>query len=126
MGKSYSNDLRERVAEMVDAGHSRRAAARHYGVSESCSIRLLQRREETGSIAPARQGRPPGGGKLASVRSFLIERVNEQPDITMLELAAELKVQHQIEAHPSSLSRILCDAGLTYKKNAAGKRTKAS
>ncbi len=33
MGKSYSSDLRERVIGFVEAGHSRRAAANHFGVS---------------------------------------------------------------------------------------------
>ncbi len=37
MGYGYSLDLRERVAAFVEAGHSRRAAALHFGVSESCS-----------------------------------------------------------------------------------------
>ena len=33
MTKSYSLDLRQRVARFVEAGHSRRAAARHFEVS---------------------------------------------------------------------------------------------
>lgn len=126
MGKSYSSDIRECVAAMVDGGHSRRAAARHFRVSESCAIKLVKRRDVTGSIEPARQGRPPASGKLSDYRVFLIERVTETPDITMPELAIELKAKHGVEAHPSSLSRILCDAGLSYKKNASGKRVPTS
>ena len=42
MGRSYSDDLRARVAGFVEAGHSRRAAARHFGVSESFAVKLLQ------------------------------------------------------------------------------------
>ncbi len=33
MGKSYSLDLRDRVVEFVEAGHSRRAAAGHFGAN---------------------------------------------------------------------------------------------
>jgi transposase len=40
MSKSYSIDLRERVAGFIDKGQSRRAAARHFGVSESFAIKL--------------------------------------------------------------------------------------
>ena len=48
MGKSYSSDLRERVAAFVGAGHSRRAASRHFGVSGSFSIKLMQRVRASG------------------------------------------------------------------------------
>ena len=40
MGRSYSLDLRVRVVRFVEAGHSRRAAARHFGVSDSFAIKL--------------------------------------------------------------------------------------
>lgn len=40
MGKSYSSDLRDRVVAFVEAGHSWRAAARRFGVSESFAVKL--------------------------------------------------------------------------------------
>ncbi|MBT9373159.1 IS630 transposase-related protein [Rhizobium sp. CSW-27] len=43
MAKSYSSDLRSRVVAYVGAGHSRRAAARRFGVSNSFAVKLLQR-----------------------------------------------------------------------------------
>ena len=60
MGKSYSSDLRERVVAFVAAGHSRRAAARHFDVSESFAVKLLQRVTWLGSVVPKREGRPVG------------------------------------------------------------------
>ena len=120
MGKGYSLDLRERIAARVEAGHSRREAARHFGVSESCAVKLMQRVAATGSPAPAPQGRPAGGGKLAPCQQFLIGCVRANPDITMPELAAELLAAHGVEADPSSLSRVLCQAGFSYKKSAEG------
>ena len=36
----------------------------------------------------------------------------------MPELAAELEAERGVKADPSSLSRVLCEAGLTYKKGA--------
>jgi len=65
MGKPYSIDLRERVQAEIESGGSRRAAARRYDVSPSFSVKLAERISRTGSAAPARQGRPPRGGKLA-------------------------------------------------------------
>lgn len=43
MGRPYSEDLRERIEGAIAAGHSRRAAARMFGVSPSCAVKLLQR-----------------------------------------------------------------------------------
>jgi transposase len=122
MGRSYSMDLRERVVASVNEGCSRREAARLFKVSDSCAVKLLQRVAATGSAAPARQGRPPGGGKLSPHRDFLIARVHEKPDITMPELAAELLAAHGVAVTAPSLSRLLCAAGFSYKKNAAGER----
>jgi len=120
MGQSYSLDLRKRVVSHVRGGHSRREAARHFEISESCAVKLMRRVETTGSPAPARQGRPPGGGKLSPHRDFLIERVKAKNDITMPELAEALMKERGVEADPASLSRLLCKAGFSYKKSADG------
>ena len=124
MTKSYSIDLRERVIAHVEDGHTCRAAARVFNVSASFVVKLISRWRATGSPVPARQGRPPGGGKLAPHRDFLIERVEKTPDITMPELAAELNAICGVQASPASLSRFLCAAGFTYKKNTSGHRTR--
>lgn len=124
MGKSHSLDLRERVYGDVASGHSRRGAARRFGVSASTGVRLAKRMAETGSLAPARQGRPPGGGKLAAYGDRLICWVEAEPDITMPELAARLEAECELVAHPASLSRFLLSAGYTVKKNAAGGRSR--
>ena len=120
MGKPYSIDIRERVQAAVDGGQSRRAAARHYDVSASFAVKLVDRVSRTGSTEPARQGRPPGGGKLAPHLELLLEWVDAEPDITMPELAAKLLVERAVTAHPASLSRVLLQAGLSFKKKPAG------
>jgi transposase len=120
MGKSYSMDLRDRVVAFVEGGHSRRAASRKFGVSDSFAIKLMQRVVLLGSPAPAQQGRPPGGGKLAAYEAFLIAAVQVKPDITMPELSGRLAAEHGVEAQPASLSRFLCRRGFTYKKSADG------
>ena len=53
MGHCYSLDLRVRVAAFVEAGHSCRAAAQHFGVSDSFAIKLVRR-----SGTSARRRRP--------------------------------------------------------------------
>jgi transposase len=120
MTQSYSLDLRVRVADFVAAGHSCRAAARHFRTSDSFAIKLMQRQRQSGSPAPARQGRPRGTGKLAPYETFLIQSVESQPDITMSDLAATLWEEHGVRAAPATLSRFLCRRGFTYKKTADG------
>src|SRR5215210_3515807 len=124
MGRSYSLDLRVRVAGFVEAGHSRRAAARHFGVSDSFAIKLLRRQAQSGSPAPARQGRPRGTGRLAPYETFLVQTVEAKPDITMPELAARLWQEHGVRAAPATLSRLLCRHGFTYKIYGPGVRRK--
>ena len=111
MGQSYSLDLRSRIVERVRAGHSRREAAKHFGVSPSCAVKLLKRVDRTAE--PGRLGRPRGNGKLAPHQAFLVARVEAHPDITMPELAGALQAERGVIASPASLSRVLCKAGFT-------------
>jgi transposase len=86
MPKPYSQDLRRRVVRHVEAGHSRRAAAAHFGVSVSFVVNLMTAYRLGGSLAP----KPLGGrrhAKLDPHRLFLLRRVAEKDDITMPELA---------------------------------------
>jgi transposase len=124
MAKSYSSDLRKRVIDFIEAGHSRRQAARRFDVSVSFAVKLMARWRKSGSLAPGRRGRPRGGGKLAPHRGFVIGRVEAKPDITMPELAAELEAERGLRVSPASLSRLLCQAGFSYKKNPDGRRAR--
>lgn len=120
MPKSYSLDLRERVARFVEGGGSRHGAAAHFGVSVSFAVKLMAAYRRTGSL----KAKPTGGwrySKLDAHRDFLIGRVAEKDDITMPELAAELAACGTVVA-PSSISRWLIRNGYRFKKNAAGQR----
>ena len=122
MGKAISNDLRVRMVRGIASGKSRRAVAAQFEVAPSTAVRVHARYAATGSVEPARQGRPRGSGKLGPYREVLIEKVKAQPDITMPDLAAWLEAEHGVTADPSNLSKLLCKAGFSYKKNAAGLR----
>ncbi|SIR44082.1 hypothetical protein [Bosea sp. TND4EK4] len=94
---------------------SRRAAARHFGVSESFAVKLLQRASKLKTLRPARQGRP-AGSRLDTHGAFLVAQVEARPDITMPEPAARLVTATGVGAAPAVLSRFLCRRGFTYKK----------
>ena len=122
MTKSYSLDLRERVVRFVEAGHSCHEAARHFDVSVAFVVRLMAAYRATGSLAP----KPEGGrrySKLDPHREFLIRRVAEKSDITRPQLAAEL-LALGTKVTPASISRWFIRQGYSFKKNAAGQRTR--
>ena len=124
MPKPYSLDLRERVAGFVEAGHSRHAAATHFGVSVSFVVKLMTALGVSGRLDP----KPSGGrrhAKLEPHRVFLLALVGEKQDITMPELAGALAVATGTKADPASLSRWLIRHGYRFKKNAAGQRARS-
>jgi transposase len=67
----FSLDLRERIVARVAQGHSRRDAARHFGVSDSCAVKLLARVRDTGSLLPGRQGAAAGRRQAGGAPRFL-------------------------------------------------------
>jgi transposase len=114
MARPYSMDLRARVVEAVETGLSRRAAARHFAVSESFVIKLMQRVAATGSAAPS----PMGGRKpyaLAAHEAVVQELIEAQPDRTLDELRAEL-ASRGIAVGRTSIARFLDHLRLTHKK----------
>ena len=120
MGKAVSSDLRLRMVRGIAAGKSRRGVAAQFEVAPSTAVRVQARYAATGSVEPARQGRPKGSGKLGPYRAVLIDKVKAKPDITMPDLAAWLEAEHGLTVDPSNLSKLLCKEGFSYTKNAAG------
>jgi transposase len=125
MGKAHSSDLRGRVYAAIAEGVSRRAAARRFGVSAATAVRLAQRQAQTGSLAPGRQGRPAGSGKLGAYREILIGWVEADGEATLCELTERLAREHGLVVHHTSVSRLLRVAGFTVKKNSAGQRDRS-
>jgi putative transposase len=114
MTRPYSVDLRERVVRAVEAGLSRRAAARRFEVSVSFVIKLMQRWRREGTVAPARYG----GGKrpaLAAHAERVHDLLRDEPDVTIAELRSRLAAE-AIHVSPAAISRFLTAAGLTRKK----------
>jgi transposase len=123
MGKPYPVELRTRVHGEIDGGRSRRSVADRFKVSASFAVKLAARVASTGAVEPGRQGRPPGGGKLAPHREALVGWVEAEPDLTMPELAAKLLAEKGVTAHPASLSRVLILAGFSFKKTLLASET---
>jgi|SRR5262245_41052044 transposase len=116
MGKSYSQDLRDRVIDAAEVeGMSRRAAARRFGVSESVAIKWVQRYRETGARTPVGTG-----GHRRSVlkphRAFLEAALADKPDSTLDALCQRLDAELGVKADPPMLSRFFKREGISFKK----------
>ncbi|TPI56039.1 IS630 family transposase [Mesorhizobium sp. B3-1-3] len=115
MTKPYSLDLRGRVVRFVEAGHSRRVAAAHFGVSVSFVVILMRNYRKTESLAPKASG-GRRHSKLDPHRAFLLGCVAEKDDVTMPELAAQLVRAAGVQVAPASISRWLIRNGYRFKK----------
>jgi transposase len=117
MPAPLSMDLRRRLVEAVKAGSSIRQAAKRFSVSPSAAIKLMQRVARTGSPAPDRYG----GHRRPALEDYddeLASLVALQPDITLVQIQAEIKRRHDLTVGLATIHRRLHHLGLRLKKRA--------
>lgn len=116
MTRPLSNDLRERVVAAVAAGATCRSVAARFGVSVSSVVKWSQRHRATGSVAPGKVGghRKP---VLEPHRAFIVERIEQTPDLTLHRLKDELAARGVKVSH-NTVWEFLRREGLRFKKNA--------
>jgi transposase len=126
MAKPYSQDLRDRVIDAVERGKmSRRAAGRHYEVSESAAIKWLERVERHGSREPVGHG-GHRASKLLPHRDFLETARAEKSDITLQALCDRLSAERGVKADTSMMSRFFRKMGVTFKKRASSRASRTA
>jgi transposase len=108
----YSLDLRKRVLRAWDAGLDAEAVAAKYEVSRAWVHRLVQRRRETGSIAPRKQTKFRSR-VLAGHDDRLAGLIAARPDTTLIELKDTLPTTAAL----STIWRAIDRLQLTVKKN---------
>jgi transposase len=121
MVRPYSLDLRERVVAAVRGGRSCRAVARTFGVSVASAVKWSQRFRATGSAA----AKPMGGKRpvlLAGQRAWILERIADEPDLTLRGLAAELR-ERGIAVSYGAVWSFVRRQGLSFKKKRSRRRT---
>ena len=114
----YSMDLRERVARAWDATGKADEIAATFAVSRAWVHRLIQRRRETGSLAPRRQTKYRSR-VLAGQEPRLAALITAQPDLTLAELRDALPTTAALSTLWLAIDRL----GLTLKKNRTRRRT---
>jgi transposase len=122
MARPYSDDLRERVVEAVEAGASRREAADRFEIAPSSAIKWLQRWRESGSVA----AKPTGGSvsPLEEHATCLLALIAEQPDWT-LEEVVEAMHKRRIAGSRTAVWRFLKRHAISFKKKPARGGTRA-
>ncbi|WP_342167208.1 IS630 family transposase [Methylobacterium sp. SD21] len=117
MGRPYSQDLRERVVAAAEATSRRQAAAR-FGVGVATAIRWMAALTATGTVAALPQGRARRS-KLDPHEAYLRGLIAETDDITLEEMRARLREEHDLTVGLGTLWAFLDACGLTYKKKTA-------
>jgi transposase len=112
--EAYSMDLRQRVLEAVDEGkRTKWEISLLFKVCPAWIRRLLQRRRETGSIAPKQRS----GGSTAKLNDQhyqrLMELVRQTPDATL----EELRVRLGAGVSRATIGRAVLRLGLRLKKS---------
>jgi transposase len=118
---AYSMDLRQRVARAWDADPDAEAIAAKYEVSRAWVHRLIQRRRETGSLAPRQQTTFRRRALTAAEQERLHQLITARPDATLAELQAALPTRAAL----STLWRAIDRLGFTVKKNRTRRRASA-
>lgn len=115
-GKSYSQDLRNRVFAFADDGEPVGRIAAVLRVSVSYVSKALSRRRLTGeeTARPQRCHREP---KLSSLYPAILEQVRSRPDVTIAELRAWLLATHQVSVSIGLMNKTLSALDLTFKKS---------
>jgi transposase len=115
-GKSYSQDLRERVFAAADDGERVGQIATQLRVSVAYVSKALSRRRLTGQTT-ARPQRCHVAAKLSGLHPAILSQVTSRPDATIAELRAWLLGTHKVSASTGLMNKTLAALDLTFKKS---------
>lgn len=121
--KSYSNDLRERIVKWRQEGESAQEVAKRFGVSKRSVERYWKIHQETGAVTPKQRG----GYRRSVLESHdarLRRWIQAEPGLTLAQMLARLRAQCGIDLGTTALWHRLEKLGLSFKKNAARRRTR--
>ena len=115
MPSALSVDLRERVVAAIEAGASRRQAAKRFGVGAASAIRWHDCFRQDGRIAPKPMGGDRNSQRLEAQSALILRTYEEHPQFFLRELRDALS-ERGVRASTSSLSRFFARHGITRKK----------
>ncbi len=122
-GQAYAQHLRDRVLAAVDRGMGAYEAAPLFQVSVSWIYKALARRRETGeNTARAQVNHVPP--KLLAQHDAIRLKLKAEPDLTLAELRAWLREEHQVSISSRGMWKTLRQLELTRKKRPSMPRSR--
>ena len=118
--KPYSTDLRERAVARVLSGETVRSVADTYSVGVSTVVRWSQRHRSRGNSAPDKMGRGHSY-MLDSERLWLLDRIAQEPDVTLRQLMAEL-LERGVQVCYGTVWNFVHREDLSFKKKRSSQR----
>lgn len=125
MGQPYSEDLRERVVGAIEGGMSTGEAAKRFCVSKAAAGAWARLKRATGSVAPGRQGKPPGS-VLDAHADFIFDVIAAAPDTTLEEMADRLARERGLKVVYTAVWKFLDRRGFTHKKRPLTRASKSA
>jgi transposase len=123
MSRAYSQDLRQRALDRVEAGQSVRSVALVLRVSASSVVKWTQRFRATGSLAPGlMHGHRPK--VLLPHRDWLLARMANGTDFTLRGLQAELLDERGLKVDYRTVWNFVHAEKLSFKKKRIAQRTR--
>ena len=107
MGNALSMDLRVRFKRLMDGGMRAAEAGRALLLSPATAARWGNKVRNGASLEPRRSGPRKGSGKLDPFFDFFVELIEQDPDITLVELQSSLLVAHEVTCSTSGIDALL-------------------
>ena len=122
-GQAYAQHLRDRVLAAVDRGMGAYEAAPLFQVSVSWIYKALARRRASGesTVRPQVNHVPP---KLLAQHEAIRLKLKAEPDLTLAELQAWLRDEHQVSISVRGMWKTLRQLDLTRKKRPSMPRSR--
>lgn len=118
MGNALSMDLRVRFKRLMDDGMRAAGAGKVLLLSPATAARWGKKVRNGEPLEPLPSGARKGSGKLEPFVGFFVELIEQDPDITLVELQAALLTAHEVACSTSGIDALLRRRGYTYKKRA--------
>ena len=123
MATTLSEDLRGRVIAAVEAGASRRAAAKRFGIGVATAIRWVRVFRTTGAVSAQPKGGDLRSHRIEAFRGVVLRAIDARKDITLAEIATLLHREHSASFAVSTVHRLLVRHRITLKKSHTRRRT---
>jgi len=118
MSNALSMDLRVRFKRLMDDGMRAASAGKVLLLSPATAARWGKKVRDGELLEPLPSGPRKGSGKLEPFVGFFVELIEQDPDITLVELQAALLRAHEVACSTSGIDALLRRRGYTYKKRA--------